>query len=205
MRFPPLDMAERHDAGAPVLHGRPAGVGGKHRDWQERGVTLSTVVDYPTKAAHGRYERRALWALADPWQAARIGDAGHAGRPWPHAQQLCRIERRRTHQQTGVTNLEVSYAITSLSPTKADAARLLALVRDYWSIENRLHHVRDVTFDEDRCQTRCGAAPQVMAVCRNLTIALLHRVGIATIAQYLRTHAARPRAAATLVLGYYLE
>lgn len=75
------------------------------------------------------------------WQAARIGDTGSAGRPWPHVRQLCRIERRRTNQRTGVTNLEVSYAITSLSPAKADAARLLALLRDYWGIENRLHYM----------------------------------------------------------------
>jgi predicted transposase YbfD/YdcC len=119
--------------------------------------------------------------------------------------QLCRIERRRTHQQTGVTTPEVSDAVTSLPPTKADAARLLALLRDYWSIENRLHSVRDVTLGEDACQVRCGAAPKVVAVCRNLTIALLRRAGIANVAQTLRTHAARPRAAATLVLGYYLE
>ena len=189
----------------PVLHGRPAGVGGKQRDWQERGVTLTTVVDAPGEAGHGRVERRTLWALADPRQAARIGDTGTAGRPWPHVQQLCRLERRRTHQRTGVTNLEVSYAITSLPPTKADAERLLALCRQYWGIENRLHYVRDVTLGEDLCQIRCGAAPQAVAVCRNLTIALLRRAGVANIAQTLRTHAARPRAAASLVLGYYLE
>ncbi len=199
MCFPPLGVDEQHEADAPVL---PPW---KQRDWQERGVTLTTVVDAPGKATHGRVERRALWALADPRQAARIGDAGAAGRPWPHAQQLCRIERRRTHQQTGVTNLEVSYAITSLPPAKADAARLLALLRDYWGIENRLHYVRDVTLGEDLCQIRSGAAPQAVAVCRNLTIALLRRAGVANIAQTLRTHAARPRAAATLVLGYFPE
>jgi len=172
---------------------------------QERGVTLTNVVDAPSKAAHGRVERRALWALADPRQTARIGDTGTAGRPWPHVQQLCRLERRRTHQRTGVTNLEVSYAITSLPPTKADAERLLALCRQYWGIENRRHSVRDVTLGEDLAQIRCGAAPQALAVCRNLTVALLRRAGITNVAEALRTHAARSRVAAALVLGHHIE
>lgn len=199
MCFSPLGVDDQHEAGEPAL---PPW---KQRDWQERGVTLTTVEDAPSKAAHGRAERRALWSLADSWQAARIGDTGSAGRAWPHVRQLCRIERRRTNQRTGVTNLEVSYAITSLSPAKADAARLLALLRDYWGIENRLHYVRDVTMGEDLAQIRCGAAPQAMAVCRNLTLALLRRAGVTNVAEVLRTHAGRPRAAATLVLGHQIE
>lgn len=199
MCFPPLGVDDQHEAGEPAL---PPW---KQCDWRERGVTLTTVEDAPSKAAHGRVERRVLWSLADSWQTARIGDTGSAGRPWPHVRQLCRIERRRTNQRTGVTNLEVSYAITSLSPAKADAARLLALLRDYWGIENRLHYIRDVTMGEDLAQIRCGAAPHAMAVCRNLTIALLRRAGVTNVAEALRTHAGRPRAAATLVLGHQIE
>ncbi len=96
----------------------------------------------------------------------------------------------------------MSYAITSLPPARADAAALLAYLRGHWGIENRLHWVRDVTFDEDRSQTRVGAAPQVMAACRNLALALLRRAGHACIAAALRTYAGRPRHAAALVLGH---
>jgi len=42
--------------------------------------------------------------------------------------------------------------ITSLSPAKADPERLLNLAREHWSIENKSHYVRDVTFDEDQSQ-----------------------------------------------------
>ena len=49
---------------------------------------------------------------------------------------------------------EVVYGITSLSPTRASAARLLALVRGHWKIENRFHWRRDVTLREDHCQVR---------------------------------------------------
>lgn len=167
-------------------------------------MTPTTAVERAPKAAHGRWECRTLWALADPWQSARTGDTGSAGRPWPGVGQLLRLERRRTCPKTGVTHLEVGSAITSLSPAKADAARLLGLLRDYWRVENRLHYVRDVTMGGDACQVRCAAAPQALAACRNLTLALLRRAGLANIAEALRTHAARPRAAATLVLGHGL-
>jgi hypothetical protein len=58
-----------------------------------------------------------------------------------------------------------------------------------------------VTFDEDRCQIRTGAAPQALATCRNLMIALLRRFGHTSIAAALRTDAARPHLAVALVLA----
>lgn len=80
----------------------------------------------------------------------------------------------------------MAYGITSLPPAAADPARLLALNRAHWSIENRLHWVRDVTFDEDRCRVRKGAGAHVMASLRNVAISLLRLAGAANIAQALR-------------------
>ncbi len=57
-----------------------------------------------------------------------------------------------------------------------------------WGIENRLHWVRDVTFDEDRSQVRTGAAPQVLAGLRNLVISLVRRAGHSNVAAALRRH-----------------
>jgi hypothetical protein len=120
---------------------------------------------------------------------------------WPHLRQIFRLERHRTVREHGipVTSVEVTYGITSLPPERADAAAVLALQRGHWGIENRLHWVRDVTFDEDRCQVRTGAAPQVLAACRNLTIALLRRSGARNLAAALRTYAGRPREAVALI------
>ncbi len=67
---------------------------------------------------------------------------------------------------------------------------MLALNRGHWGIENRLHWVRDVTFDEDRSQVRTGAGPQVMASLRNLAITVLRLAGCTSIAAALR-HCAR--------------
>ena len=88
------------------------------------------------------------------------------------------------------------------SPPQATPAQLLALVRKHWGIENRLHWVRDVTSDEDRCQIRTGAAPQVMAALRNLVIGLLRLGQARNIAAALRALAGSPRRALTLVTSH---
>jgi len=75
---------------------------------------------------------------------------------------------------------ETVFCVTSLTPEKADAPRLLQLNRGHWSIENRLHYVRDRTFDEDRSQVRKRAAPHMMASLRNLAIGLLRLAGAST-------------------------
>ena len=70
------------------------------------------------------------------------------------------------------TTTEVVYGITSLSRDQADAEKLLALNRRHWGIENKLHWVRDVVFDEDRCRIRTNHGPQQLATARNAAIAL---------------------------------
>ena len=140
-----------------------------------------------------------LWALADPLLNAGIGSAGTWGQPWPHVQQVCRVERHRVTCRTGAVQREVSFAVTSRSAQRADAARLLAGLRGHWGIENQVHWVRDVTYDEDRCTVRTGAAPQVGAACRNLAITLVRRAGATNIAAACRTYAGRPHTAIALV------
>lgn len=88
---------------------------------------------------------------------------------WPGMSQAFRTTRVR--KVKGKVTTEVAYGITSLTRDRGDAAGLLAWTRGHWSIENRLHHVRDVTFGEDACRVRSGAAPQVLAAIRNLDIA----------------------------------
>lgn len=124
--------------------------------------------------------------MADPEVNGYAGSAGTVGVAWPHLQQVCRLERQR--DMKGKKHVQVSYVITSLSATDADARRLLTISREHWGIENRIHWVRDVTFDEDRSQVRLGAAPQVMAGLRNLVISLVRRAGHSNVAAALRRH-----------------
>lgn len=91
---------------------------------------------------------------------------------WPGLAQVCRIER--TRQVGGKTSCEVVYAITSLSRACAGPDRLLALVRQHWAIENRLHWRRDAILREDASPIRSGAAPQALAALRNTALRLTH-------------------------------
>jgi predicted transposase YbfD/YdcC len=175
-----------------------------HRELAERGGRISWFIDAAPKVRHGRREVRVFWALTDPEQNAYVGSSGTHGTPWPHLRQICCVERHRLHVRRGqiiATEMEVRYYVTSLAPEQADAKALLALTRGHWGIENRVHYVRDVTFDEDRSQMRTGAIPQTFAACRNLVIGLLRRAGSVNIAATLRTYAARPADAALLVLS----
>jgi hypothetical protein len=88
--------------------------------------------------------------------------------------------------ELGSRFVELAYDVTSLTAEQADPARLLRLVRGQWEIENRLHWVRDVTFDEDRSQVRAGHGPRVMASFRNLAISLLRLAGHRNIARGVR-------------------
>lgn len=51
---------------------------------------------------------------------------------------MFRLTRERTAK--GKTSVEVVYGITSLTRERADAARLLGLVRRHWGIEMALAH-----------------------------------------------------------------
>lgn len=118
---------------------------------------------------------------------------------WPGHRQVLEVERTITDKGTGETRREVAYAITSLPVERATARQLLKLWREHWHIENKLHWVRDVTFDEDRSQVRVGRIPQVMAVLRNVAISLLRVCGAENIAAATRRYAARPALALTAV------
>ncbi len=116
---------------------------------------------------------------------------------WPGVQQVFCVERERTWG--GQTTCEVAYGLTSLPRRRANAERLLELNRGHWRIENQLHYVRDVTFGEDACRVRSGAAPQVLASLRNAIIGLLNAHGYPNKAAALRFFAARPLRACHLV------
>lgn len=140
------------------------------------------------ESKHGnRRELRCLW----------VSDLLVGYSDWPHLAQVCRLER--LVRVKGRKTRDVAYAITSLPAHRATPQELLALWRGHWGIENRSHWVRDVTFDEDRCQVRTGAAPQVLTAFRNLVISLLRLDHQQNIAAALRRKAAHPAEALALV------
>jgi len=143
---------------------------------------------------HGRIEQRNITT-----SEALVGYSD-----WPGLAQVFEIGRHVITQRTGEERVEVVYGVTSLRPERGTPGQLLALVRGHWRIENQSHWVRDVTFDEDRSQVRCGNIPHVMAALRNTTIGLLRGAGHTNIAAACRWLAAQP-AQALALLGITLE
>jgi predicted transposase YbfD/YdcC len=127
---------------------------------------------------HGRRARRTIKAVLAP---AWIGFAGAA--------QVAQL--RRTVTKKGKKTVEVAYLITS--DRDADPAALAAWVRGHWHIENKLHWVRDVTYQEDKSLVRTGNTPRVMATLRSLAISILRLDGHANIAAANRHHARDPQ------------
>jgi hypothetical protein len=112
-----------------------------------------------------------------------------AGLAFPHAAQAIQIRRRRRPLGSKKWSTETVYAITSLTAAQATPTDLAEVLRGHWGIEDRLHWVRDMTYDEDRSQIRTGTGPQVMATIRNAAIGALRLAGITDIAAATRHHA----------------
>lgn len=107
------------------------------------------------------------------------------GLRFPHAAQGFRLERTSSLSD-GKTRHEVVYGVTSQPADRADEKTILSQTRGHWTVES-LHHVRDVTWDEDRCRIRTGHAPQAMAALRNLATSLIKTFVSSNVAEGNRT------------------
>lgn len=131
---------------------------------------------------HGRQVRRTIKVLDTPVLPG-----------WPEFTGVAQVAQlRRTVTRGGKKTIEVVYLITSATHHDAPPAVLATWIQGHWSIENKLHWVRDVVFDEDRSQVRSANAPQVMASLRNTAISILRLAGWTSITAALRHHARNP-------------
>jgi predicted transposase YbfD/YdcC len=148
--------------------------------WLEQEKAKEYQVHRTRDKGHGRLESRTLessTALSDYLD-------------WPGVGQVMRRHYKRMILKTGQVSTKTTYGITSLRPTEAGAAELEALWREHWTIENRVHYVRDVTMGEDACQIHTGNAPQALAALRNGVLNLLRWKGWSNIADGLRHYGA---------------
>ena len=123
---------------------------------------------------------------------------------FPHVGQVFCIERITTDLDGNVvqgrkSTRELCFGLTSLSTTQATPQDLLQFNREHWHIENRLHHVRDMTWDEDRSQVRRGNRPHAMASLRNTAISLLRLAAATNIAAATRELNRHPEAIMRLI------
>jgi predicted transposase YbfD/YdcC len=150
------------------------------------------VGDRTRDRGHGRRETRTVKAvtLATP-----------GGIAFPHARQAARITRTRT--VAGKTSRETAYLTVSLPAGQAPPRDMQTWIRQHWHIENRIHHVRDVTFREDQHQARTGTGPAVIATLRNTAIGWHRTNGATNIARATRQANRRSRDLITAVTSSY--
>ena len=129
----------------------------------------SLAVFETTDADHGRIEtRRHRITHNVGWIFSDRRHAGEPTMPGLAAIACVEAERRLGDRTTRATR----YYLCSAPLTPEAFARA---VRGHWAIENSLHWVLDVTFDEDRARNRRDNGPDNLAILRRLTINLLRK------------------------------
>ena len=118
-----------------------------------------------TEAGHHRIEHRQVWVV-DLDQLPELSEA----KKWKGLTSVVMVKRER--QLWNKRTTEVCFYITSLEP---DAVVLAQVIRAHWGVENSLHWVLDVTFQEDSSRIRRGHGPENMGLIRRLCINLLKR------------------------------
>jgi predicted transposase YbfD/YdcC len=132
----------------------------KQSDFKEAPYRYAKMVN----KNHGRIEVRQCWAISDPEYLSSIRDIDR----WPGLKSLIRIESERTMGKT--TESQVSYFISSLED---DAKKILNAKRSHWGVENCLHWVLDIAFNEDHSRVRKDNSPQNFAIIRHMALNLL--------------------------------
>lgn len=123
-------------------------------------VTTTTDVD----GGHGRIEeRKVLLCLDLSWLTTANN--------WKGLSAVGMVEAKRTNEITGKEQSEKRYYI--ISDPKMTAQRLMDLTRRHWSVENELHWILDVEFDEDRSRIRLRNAAENVGALRRLALSLL--------------------------------
>ncbi|MFF3062835.1 ISAs1 family transposase [Streptomyces sp. NPDC057909] len=137
---------------------------------------------YDRSRGHGRKETR----------VAKVLTVTGLGLDFPYTAQVVQIVRHRTTTKTGKSSRETVYIITDLTSRQASPERLARVVRSQWTIENRLHFIRDTTFAEDASKIRTDHGPENMATLRSLAINLLRAAGHSNIAAAIREVSYQP-------------
>jgi len=113
---------------------------------------------------HARLEIRECWVVSSPQYLSylrRFAD-------WKNLTSLVMVISHR--QLNGKTTTVTRYFISSLIPT---AQQALAICRDHWQIENNLHWILDVAFDQDHNRVHKDHAPHNLAVLQHLALNLV--------------------------------
>lgn len=124
---------------------------------------------------------------------------------WLHfntAEQVFIIEREFFYRKNSSKNFKESqFGLTSLTSDKADAREIHDFVRGHWTIENKIFHVRDVTFNEDRISTKTPSITEFLICFHNMAMNIIRRLRGHQIAQSLRYYCYNPTKLVSEVFG----
>jgi predicted transposase YbfD/YdcC len=127
--------------------------------------TVDTDIDHDK--GHGRIEQRTVSLLREvDWLASDRRFPGELR--LPGAACVIRVESRI--ERAGLSRAETRYYISSAQLSAAKAGQA---IRGHWAIENRLHWVLDVVFNDDQSRLRKGHGAKNMAVVRHFAINLV--------------------------------
>lgn len=113
---------------------------------------------------HGRIESRQYFSVAvDKLDWLRHKDE------WNELASIVCVKSTRWIKSTSTESTERRYFITSLT----NINRIARSIRCHWNVENKLHWVMDVDFDEDACRVRKDHAPENFAILRQIAHNLL--------------------------------
>jgi predicted transposase YbfD/YdcC len=112
---------------------------------------------------HGRLTRRRVFVHPAPTELNVLED-------WPGIKSILAVESIRTVKPHGAVTAEKRYFLSSVP---VEDERQIAAIRQHWSIENRLHWVLDVTFQEDASRVRDQHARHNLALLRKIACNLI--------------------------------
>jgi predicted transposase YbfD/YdcC len=136
------------------------------RDWFAanafaRGAPLRPCFD-AFDEGHGRLVRRRVFVGSGLEPFAGLP-------PWPGLATVLAVENIRSLNGSGKVTAEIRYYLSS---SKLPLERLALAIRDHWSIENGLHWVLDVGFNEDASRVRERTAARNLALLRKIALNL---------------------------------
>lgn len=115
---------------------------------------------------HGRIETRRCWSISAHEELDYVDEY----KLWPGLSSVVMVKSERKVGEK--VSVETRYYISSL---KGSARKLLEASRTHWGIENCVHWILDVAFDEDRSRVRTDHAPHNLAIIRHIALNLLKR------------------------------